>query len=212
MALPWIRPWADLWLLLYIRFVALAFQLCRRSSLEKGPSLTYYGPALDPPLGGFVIIAIHSVSCSSLPTLQKKSFGEGPLIDQYWLCPGSLAFQLWRRSPLEKGTSLIYYGPALDPPLGGFVIIAIHSICCSSLPTLKKSFREGPLIDLLWPCPWSAPGWIWPKSQYKCAGSWVLYPTKFGKYPSSDSVVKADSDCIPIHIHALVHPRPFSPL
>ena len=52
MALPWIRPWADLWLLLYIRFVAVAFQL-RRSPLEKGPSLTYFGPALDPPLGGF---------------------------------------------------------------------------------------------------------------------------------------------------------------
>ena len=161
MALPWICPWADLWLLLYIWFVALAFQLWRRSSLEKGPSLTYYGPALDPPLGGFVIIAIHSVSCSSLPTLQKKSFGEGPLIDLYWLCPGSLAFQLWRRSPLEKGPSLIYYGPALDLPLGRFVIIAIHSVCCSSLPTLKKkSFGEGPLIDLLWPCPGSAPGRI----------------------------------------------------
>ena len=160
MALPWIRPWADLWLLLYIRFVALAFQLCRRSSLEKGPSLTYNGPALDLPMGGFVIIAIHSVSCSSLPTLQKKSFGEGPLIDLYWFCPGSLAFQLWR-SPLEKGPSLIYYGPALDPPLGRFVIIAIHSVCCSSLPTLKKkSFGEGHLIDLLWPCPGSAPGRI----------------------------------------------------
>ena len=156
MALPWICPWADLWLLLYIWFVALAFQLWRRSSLEKGPSLTYYGPALDPPLGGFVIIAIHSVSCSSLPTLQKKSFGEGPLIDLYWLCPGSLAFQLWRRSPLEKGPSLIYYGPALDLPLGRFVIIAIHSVCCSSLPTLRRSPLEkgtsltyyGPALDL----------------------------------------------------------------
>ena len=87
-----------------------------------------------------------------------------------------VALQLWRRSPLEKGPSLTYYDPALDPSLGGFVIIAIHLVCCCSLPTLKKeSFGGGPLIDLLWPCPGSSPGWIWPKSQYKCAGSWVLY-------------------------------------
>ena len=26
------------------------------------------------------------------------------------------------------------------------------------------------LIDLLWPCPRSTTVWIWPKSQYKCAG------------------------------------------
>ena len=26
------------------------------------------------------------------------------------------------------------------------------------------------LIDLLWPCPGSTAGRIWPKSQYKCAG------------------------------------------
>ena len=34
--------------------------------------------------------------------------------------------------------------------------------------------------------------------------------TKFGEYPSSDSVVKSDY-VFPIHIHALVHPPPFSP-
>ena len=39
--------------LLCIQFVDVAFQLLRRSPLEKGPSLTYYGPALEPPLGGF---------------------------------------------------------------------------------------------------------------------------------------------------------------
>ena len=41
------------WSLLYILVVAAAFQLRRRSPLEKGPSLTYYGPALDRPQGGF---------------------------------------------------------------------------------------------------------------------------------------------------------------
>ena len=38
--------------LLSIRFVAVAFQLWR-SPLEKGPSFTYYGPALDSSHGGF---------------------------------------------------------------------------------------------------------------------------------------------------------------
>ena len=43
----------DHWSLLYIRFVAVAFQLWRRCPLEKGPSLAYYGPAFYTPLGGF---------------------------------------------------------------------------------------------------------------------------------------------------------------
>ena len=56
----------------------------------------------------------------------------------------------------------------------------------------KKFFEEGALIDILWPCPGSAPGLIWPKSQHKCAGHEYFIPTKFGEYPSSVSVVKAD--------------------
>ena len=45
----------DHWSLLYmyILFVAVAFQLYRRSPLEKGLSLTYYGPALGLPLVRF---------------------------------------------------------------------------------------------------------------------------------------------------------------
>ena len=64
---------------------------------------------------------------------------------------------------------MTYFGPALDPPLGGF----------------------SPIVNTN----------VW--------GHEFFIPTKFDKYPSSDSVVKADSDCIPIHIHALVHPAPF---
>ena len=47
---------------------------------------------------------------------------------------------------------MTYYGPALDPPLGGF----------------------GPKINTN----------VWSHEYF--------IPTKFGKYPSSDSVVKAD--------------------
>ena len=112
------------------------------------------------------------------------------------------------------------------------------------------------LIDLLWPCPGSTAGRIWPKSQYKCAGVMstpkllciqfvaaafhsegeVLWrkgpsltyngpaldlplsrfgpkvntnerglehfiPTKFGEYPSSDSVVKSDYVFLYIYMH-----------
>ena len=48
---------------------------------------------------------------------------------------------------------MTYYGPALDPPLGGFG----------------------------------------PKVNTNVRGHEYFFPTKFGKYPSSDSVVKADS-------------------
>ena len=56
----------------------------------------------------------------------------------------------------------------------------------------KKFFGEGNPWDLFWPRPGSTPGRIWPKSQYKCAGHDYFIPTKFGKYQSSNSVVKAD--------------------
>ena len=47
----------------------------------------------------------------------------------------------------------------------------INWVCCCSLPILKKkSFGEGTLIDLLWPCPLSTTGRILPKSQNRCAG------------------------------------------
>ena len=74
-------------------------------------------------------------------------------------------------------------------------LLYIQFIAVAFQTTLKKkSFGEGPLIDQLWPCPGSAPWRVWPKSQYKCAGFLEYFiPTKFVKYPSSDSVVKADS-------------------
>ena len=69
---------------------------------------------------------MHSVCCCSLPVLRKSS--------------------------LEKGPSLTYYGPALDPPPGGFA----------------------------------------PKVNTNVRGNDYFIPTKFGEYPSSDSAVKAD--------------------
>ena len=67
---------------------------------------------------------------------------------------------------MEKGPSLTYYGPTLDPPLSGF----------------------GP----------------YDKSIQMCGGGGGVHeyfiPTKFGKYPSSDSVVKADSEFQYIYI------------
>ena len=85
-----------------------------------------------------------------------------------------------------------------------FTIIAIHvhSVCCYSFPTLKKkSFREGSLIDLLLPCPGSTPGQIDPKVNTNVLGHEYFITTKHGKYPSSDSVVKADYVFPYIYIH-----------
>ena len=70
----------------------------------------------------------------------------------------------------------------------------MHSVCCCSLPTLKMSFRGGPLIDLFWPCPGSTIRRILVQmSMQMCRAHEYFIPTKCVKYPSSDSVVKADS-------------------
>ena len=74
-------------------------------------------------------------------------------------------------------------------------LLYIQFVAVAFQTTLKKkSFGKAPLTDQLWPCPGSAPWQIWPKRQYKYAGVLKYFiPTKLGKYPSSDSVVKADS-------------------
>ena len=65
-------------------------------------------------------------------------------------CCCSLPF--YKRSSLEKGNPVTYFGPALDTPLGGFG---------SNVNTNVR-------------------------------GHEYFIPTKFGKYPSNDSVLKAD--------------------
>ena len=56
----------------------------------------------------------------------------------------------------------------------------------------KKFVGEGALIDLLWPCPGSTPGGFGAKVNTNVRGHKYFIPTKFGEYPSSNSVVKAD--------------------
>ena len=72
---------------------------------------------------------------------------------------------------------------------------------CLHLEILTERPREGPLIDLLWPCPGSTPGGLGPKVNTNVRGHEYFIPTKFGKYPSSDSVVKADSVFPYIYMH-----------
>ena len=62
---------------------------------------------------------------------------------------------------LEKGTPGTYFGPSLDPPVGGF----------------------GPRVNT------------------NVRGHEYFIPTKFGKYPSSNSVVKADYVFQYIYMH-----------
>ena len=97
--------------LLYIRFVAVAFQLWRSSLLEKALNDLLW------PCPGSTTVRIWPNSqnkCAESQVLPK-------LVDN-WLCIQFVAagIPLWRRSSLEKGPSLTYYGPALDLPLGGF--------------------------------------------------------------------------------------------
>ena len=71
------------------------------------------------------------------------------------------SFSVWRKSSLEKGTPGTYFGPALDPPLGGF----------------------DPRVNTI------------------VQGHEYFIPTKFGKYPSRNSVVKADYVFQYIYMH-----------
>ena len=67
-------------------------------------------------------------------------------------------------------------------------------------------WRSPPRWPIL-PHPGSAPGQIWPKHLYACAGPWALHT-----YQVSLFIMRFCSKCwlcVPIHIHALVHP-PFS--
>ena len=115
--------------LLYIRFVAVAFQLRRSSPLEKGPP--------------WPIIALPWIHhCADLAQQSIQMCGSHE------------------------------YSQMLVDNCYAFSSLLQHS-------NLKeKFFGEGALIDVLWPCSGSAPRRIWPKSEYKWAGSWVLYPYK----------------------------------
>ena len=113
--------------LLYIRFVAVAFQLWRSSPLEKGP----HWPIMALPW-------IHHCADLAQKSIQMCGSHEYSqmLVDNCYAFSLLLQHSNWWRSSLEKG----------------------------------------PLIDILWPCSGSAPRRILPKSEYKWAGSWVLYP------------------------------------
>ena len=66
----------------------------------------------------------------------------------------------------------------------------------------KSSLKKGPLINILWPCPGSALGGFWPKKSIQNVRVMRNYiPNKFGEYPSSDSVVKADYVFPYIYMH-----------
>ena len=142
-----------------------------------------------------------------------------------------VAFQLWRSNSLEKGP----YWPIMALPwihhcadlaqksiqmcgsheysqmlvencyAFSFVAAAFHSegeVLWRRGPSLTYRYY-GPALDL-------PPRQIWPKSEYKWVGSWVLYPYKVWGI-SIKWFCSYEWLCVPIHIHALVHPTPFSP-
>ena len=87
-------------------------------------------------------------------------------------------------------------------------LIAMHLVCCCSLPVWSRSsLKKGTPRDLFWPCPGSAPGRIWPNNN-TCKGRWVLYSYQVS-LTSMKRFCSKGLLCVPIHIHALVHPPPF---
>ena len=88
------------------------------------------------------------------------------LIDLLLPCPGSTTVRIWPKSQYKCAGHK--YSQMLVDNCYAFRLFLQHS-------TLKeKFFGEGALIDVLWPCSGSAPRRIWPKSEYKLAGSLVL--------------------------------------
>ena len=68
----------------------------------------------------------------------------------------------------------------------------MHSVCCCSLPVRRSSLEKGPLIDPIMALLWIHPlGGFDPKFNTNVRGHEHFIPTKFGEYPSSDSVIKA---------------------
>ena len=68
------------------------------------------------------------------------------------------------------------------------------------LPTLKY-FEEEPLIDYYGPALDPPLGGFGPKANTNVLGHEYFIPTKFGKYSSRNSVVKADSVFLYIYMH-----------
>ena len=123
-------------------------------------------------------------------TKKPKNTSSQMLLDHcYTFC-----LLLWRSSPLEKGPhwptmALPWIHHCADLAQKSIQMCGSHEYSqmlvdnCYAFSFLlqhstlkKKFFGEGNPRDLFWPRPGSTPGRIWPKSQYKCAGSWVLYP------------------------------------
>ena len=83
-------------------------------------------------------------------------------------------------------------------------LIVKHPYC--SLPVWRSSLEKGLFIDVLWPCPGSALGGFGPKVNTNVGGHEYFIPTKFGKYPLNDSVVKADYVFPYINMHSSAPP------
>ena len=63
----------------------------------------------------------------------------------------------------------------------------------------EVSWRRGP------PWPILAPPWNWPKNNNTCKGPWVLHPYQVLS-KSIKRFWRKSRKCVPIHIHAWVHP------
>ena len=68
----------------------------------------------------------------------------------------------------------------------------MHSFYCCSLPVWRISLENGTNIYLLWPDLEYLPLGGFGQVNTNVRGHQYFILTKFGEYPSSDSVVKAD--------------------
>ena len=75
--------------LLWIRFVAVAFQSEEKVCWRRGPRVTYFGPALDPPLGGsgwktITLVRDHE---HFIPTKFRKHPSSGTVVKADYVFP-----------------------------------------------------------------------------------------------------------------------------
>ena len=117
------------------------------------------------------------------------------LIDLLWPCPGSTTVRIWPNSQYKCVGSHEYSQMRVDNCYAfSFVAAAFHS-------EGEVLWRRGPSLTYYGPALDLPLGRLGPKVNTNERGLEYFIPTKFGEYPSSDSVVKSDYVFPYIYMH-----------
>ena len=109
-------------------------------------------------------------------------------------CPLAILWRGHKKKNKEKTIQQQKGLPTLSADINNTSSQMLLDHCYAFSMLLKPSGlkKKGNPPDLFWPRPGSTPGWFCPRVNTNVRGHEYFIPTKFGKYPSSNSVVKAN--------------------